>query len=419
MAAQQRFYPDDVHLSFTRGADYDAVEVLRDCELIATLPGTASSHVDPGVAPGFHDYAVRGVRAGASSDAAFASLQVGTGAIVERAFLWPARSPQQLTQDPEDGSFAIAVNWPGDERKVYHFDRALKYQRTRESVVDPAWEIAALAISASPGAGRRLHYITWQLPVPPGEVDQQKFRLVAESIAGEALGEHEIDPPRPTNGFVTFPTGLAWDPRTDTLYYLERNSKTFVHMSMDGATLRTFPHPDPPFQNFVFNLGLDVVPSRGTIFITGSGRTDQRVTRVLEMTMDGQLTGYSVPIGRLPATVTGIAVDGDSLLAVGTGSFAEIFRLKAFAEPAVTFVRGDADQDGAVTLTDAILILDHLFRGGARPACADAADADDSGAMSLTDAVAILLRLFQGGAPLPAPYPGRGGDPTPDGLACS
>ncbi|MGQ9591896.1 MAG: Ig-like domain-containing protein [Planctomycetota bacterium] len=82
------------------------------------------------------------------------------------------------------------------------------------------------------------------------------------------------------------------------------------------------------------------------------------------------------------------------------------------------FVRGDADRTGTVNLSDAVFVLDHLFRGGAPPECPDAADADDDGAVRLTDAVYILEHLFRSGSPPPPPYPEPGTDPTADSLGC-
>jgi hypothetical protein len=80
------------------------------------------------------------------------------------------------------------------------------------------------------------------------------------------------------------------------------------------------------------------------------------------------------------------------------------------------FRRGDANGDGAASLTDAIVILNRLFAGGAALACPRAADADDDGSVSLTDAVRVLAFLFRGdGAPAP-PFPVCGTDPTPDAL---
>jgi hypothetical protein len=83
------------------------------------------------------------------------------------------------------------------------------------------------------------------------------------------------------------------------------------------------------------------------------------------------------------------------------------------------FRRGDADGSGIVDLSDAVMLLDHLFRGGEAPACADAADSDDSGALDLTDSVHLLRLLFQGIGQMP--YPGGivpGVDPAPDLLDC-
>jgi hypothetical protein len=69
------------------------------------------------------------------------------------------------------------------------------------------------------------------------------------------------------------------------------------------------------------------------------------------------------------------------------------------------FHRGDADAGGRLDLTDAVFVLEHLFRGGVEPPCLDAADADDDGRLALTDALFVLLHLFAGGPPPPPPGP--------------
>ena len=43
---------------------------------------------------------------------------------------------------------------------------------------------------------------------------------------------------------------------------------------------------------------------------------------------------------------------------------------------------------------------------------------DDDGRIGLTDAIVVLNHLFRGAGPLPAPYPQAGQDPTGDGLGC-
>ena len=78
------------------------------------------------------------------------------------------------------------------------------------------------------------------------------------------------------------------------------------------------------------------------------------------------------------------------------------------------FVRGDADDSGALNITDGIFILNFLFLGGPNPPCSDSADADDSGAINITDGIFVLNFLFLGGPPPGAPHPNCGLDPDRD-----
>ncbi len=91
------------------------------------------------------------------------------------------------------------------------------------------------------------------------------------------------------------------------------------------------------------------------------------------------------------------------------------------ALPAAPFLRGDANQDGVVNITDAVATLDFLFLGDpASLACGDAADSNDDGAVNLSDAIMTLNFLFLGGAAIPLPGPESCGvDPTQDGLDCA
>lgn len=91
--------------------------------------------------------------------------------------------------------------------------------------------------------------------------------------------------------------------------------------------------------------------------------------------------------------------------------------------PGPLFVRGDANSDNEINLTDGIKTLSFLFLGGPAPECRDAADADDNGELQITDAVRILSFLFLGAGPPPPPspriaagYPAEdcGPDPSPE-----
>ena len=95
---------------------------------------------------------------------------------------------------------------------------------------------------------------------------------------------------------------------------------------------------------------------------------------------------------------------------------------------AKTFVRGDADSNGRIELTDGIRILEFLFLAGPPPTCLDAADGDDDGRLRITDAVRIFLWLFGDVAILADPGPRQdfavyessdcGVDTTNDRLDC-
>ncbi len=77
------------------------------------------------------------------------------------------------------------------------------------------------------------------------------------------------------------------------------------------------------------------------------------------------------------------------------------------------FIRGDANGDRTLDISDAVGILGWLYLGD-RTRCLDALDADDSGTVDLTDAVALLSHLFQGTSAPPPPRRSPGKDPQPD-----
>ncbi|MGH9361294.1 MAG: hypothetical protein ACRD2T_05200, partial [Thermoanaerobaculia bacterium] len=91
----------------------------------------------------------------------------------------------------------------------------------------------------------------------------------------------------------------------------------------------------------------------------------------------------------------------------------------SFDPPPPRFLRGDANQDGSIDLSDAVRVLGFLYLGTATLPCADGADANDSGDLDLSDGVYCLSFLFTGGGAPPPPHPACGEDPTPDGLDCS
>jgi hypothetical protein len=104
------------------------------------------------------------------------------------------------------------------------------------------------------------------------------------------------------------------------------------------------------------------------------------------------------------------------------------------AEGETEFIRGDANADGVVSLSDSVMLNRWMFFGRPdefRPPCLDAADADDTGMVDLTDEIVIFQDLFwidgweryviwdgEVHNVLPEPYPLKGTDPTPDSVTC-
>lgn len=78
------------------------------------------------------------------------------------------------------------------------------------------------------------------------------------------------------------------------------------------------------------------------------------------------------------------------------------------------FIRGDANLDGQVDISDPVTLLGILFLGNENPGCADAMDANDSGEADISDAIFTLAYLFSGGRMPPPPFGECGCDETDD-----
>ena len=67
--------------------------------------------------------------------------------------------------------------------------------------------------------------------------------------------------------------------------------------------------------------------------------------------------------------------------------------------------RGDANDDGAVNVSDPSAISDWLFNGGNEPPCLNQADANNDGAVDVSDVSFLSTYLFLGGPQPPSPGP--------------
>lgn len=113
---------------------------------------------------------------------------------------------------------------------------------------------------------------------------------------------------------------------------------------------------------------------------------------------------------------SGFLVAGHSMVEGGRNG--PDFVLLSPALPRPAFIRGDSNLDGRVDIADACHVLLIVLHSRHNCLDADASDADDDGRITVTDAICVIDHLFRGGPPMPPPFPGSGGDPTPDSLWC-
>jgi hypothetical protein len=127
----------------------------------------------------------------------------------------------------------------------------------------------------------------------------------------------------------------------------------------------------------------------------------------------GYLYGFSFTCDAEPGTISNAEVRGFLL---PEALFANAV---APAPGAIEFRRGDCNQDTALNIADAVLVLSFLFSSGAPPSCRDACDGNDDGALDIADPIYLLAWLFAGGPAPAAPHPDCGIDGTSDALDCS
>jgi hypothetical protein len=164
-------------------------------------------------------------------------------------------------------------------------------------------------------------------------------------------------------------------------------------------------------------LSLD---AQGNAYLTGQEDTGEWPP--LACTMKYSPAGRRLWVKRLAGpsgayvAATAVAVDGrgDAWIAgyVTPNLQSTDLLVVKYASVSRPFLRGDVDGDGAVggSVTDAVILLSHQFRGGPEPPCLAACDANADGLVDISDPIHILLFSFLGGAPPPPPYPECGTD---------
>lgn len=309
-----------VELLFSNPGGLEGIEVLRNGELVTGIDGDATSFVDRDVPAGEHTYALRPWKDGAAGDEVQCSLRVGPGSIALREFTFPASVLHQVALDPLTGGYVTASRVENEEGDLSRWDAELRFEEFLHSSFTRPLTVAALAVRAAGGTSE-IHVLGWNPGAASGT--QQTFPVRVLDREGEVLREYPVTPPRPRGRFVVFPSGMGWDSGSDSFWLLERNSATVMNFTPEGEMLRVFPHPARIHQDHVYNYGLAVDGERGVLYLSTAGPFDHTITRIVEVTRHGTVTGVEVPVGGFPyEDVWGFALNGEStsLVAFSMGS---------------------------------------------------------------------------------------------------
>lgn len=134
--------------------------------------------------------------------------------------------------------------------------------------------------------------------------------------------------------------------------------------------------------------------------------------------------GIVIPNGIVPPDELHLYPEVNNLVFEGVKPIRPV--LSAESEGGITirrgFIRGDANKDDLVDISDTIFLLSYIFMGTAAPPCMDAADANNDTRLDISDPIWMLNYLFQGGPQPSEPFPQPGVDPSDDGsgsLGCA
>ncbi len=181
----------------------------------------------------------------------------------------------------------------------------------------------------------------------------------------------------------------------------------------NGFDYITPPSLVPVIQDIQFNRG-----GAGAQFVVVGLNMDRPNTRVLVCGAPASFTALNSQTLQVVAPPCPSAGFAELQVCNDDGCATEANGFEYEEIVGTTFLRGDANDDGAVDLSDGVAILNDLFIGiDARAPCDDALDANDTGQIDLSDGIHVLNFLFQGGPSPPAPFPDPGEDPTADSLA--
>ncbi len=408
-----------VALAWMNNGGYGGIQICVDGFVVATLPGTATSYTITPISTGTYDICVKAFTP--------SGTLIGEDCCTVTV---PGSGPSDLFCDPIFGTASVAMAWTNNGAYA-----------SIEICVD------GVVVATLPGSAT--FFTVTGLSSGPHVICVKAY-----SSSGTLLGEECCTV---GGGGIPGPSDLNCDPIFATasvaMAWTNGGGYASIEVCVDGVVVATLPGGETFFTVTGLSAGPHeicvkaynaagsllgeecctvVVPGipgpsdLGCDPIFGSSNvalawTNGGAYASIEICVDGVLW-TTVAGADESVTITGVPAGPHELCVKAYDSAGvlidEICCTVTVIAPPATFVRGDCNANGTFDLSDIIGLLGFLFGSSFSPPCHDACDMNDDGAENIADAIAGLLNLFGAGAPIPAPHPMCGPDPTADLLDC-
>ena len=258
-----------------------------------------------------------------------------------------------------------------------------------------------LAPSAAVRASSAFGRVPPQRPLP--EVVDAENEIIG--LPGFAPGAvPAIFPPQNLVDRSTMAMGNEWvgaGSRTNSIVQMRwpvpiRSRQLVVHAPGQGPEVGIFGERSQEIRGFVIEttLGGETVEERVVRRRLTSGN---RIT--IELDLERPFDGLTLTIAQRDVVGLYEGEAGPALSEIVVNGMVA----SASTVPTATFRRGDANCDGSLNVTDAIVVLSHMFTNGSDLCCEMSADTNGDNTLNLTDPVYFLNYLFRAGGQIAPP----------------
>lgn len=446
---------NNVQLSWTTFAGFQSLDVVRTDTstgegrtVLSLLDGAAGDgqEIDRNVSDGIYEYsAILTAAGGQKFPERVCTAVVGRGSIVASAdFTADGIADDRLPfAIAHVASRSVIVVADFNTGSAHAYDLDLKF---KNAFPGPFHRVFSFQPGPTTGVAwvAETDELIWTQNSELGENFLQRTRLVQEADGDLAI-QILSDPIRILTPLALHRPSLGdidHDPTGKQLWAADRRNGVVYSFHLDGTLSGksfTVQLPNPRTQGINFGTGgggIAVVESTADTLVLDwtAGEPDagsanfldrQSYSRRLTSSGNGQVQDEVFPPGQTTLSLDlGKATESlqvgsmvqmvsgeDEFQYVTTWDTASVFKLRMSAGIAgKELVRGDANSDGLINISDPSFILVFLFKGGSAPTCMDAADVDDNEVINITDAVNVFRYLFLAGPPPPEPFSECGRD---------